>query len=173
MAESRNFGCLPTVSSAKFQSGKRTQVKFLTSRARKGSEMIGWRRFQNRSISRNHAKPFPMKPARSFFTTIGFLIYIGALPLRTSPADLPAPQIWVATWGSSQQIPEPQNELPSDDLRDATLRQIFHLSVGGSALRVHLSNAFGTADLHFTSVHIARPALQPPRRRLIQRPTSN
>ena len=98
-----------------------------------------------------------MKPARSFFTTIGFLIYIGALPLRTSPADLPAPQIWVATWGSSQQIPEPQNELPSDDLRDATLRQIFHLSVGGSALRVHLSNAFGTADLHFTSVHIARP----------------
>ena len=105
----------------------------------------------------NHAKPFPMKPARSFFTTIGFLIYIGALPLRTSPADLPTPQIWVATWGSSQQIPEPQNELPSDDLRDATLRQIFHLSVGGSALRVHLSNAFGTADLHFTSVHIALP----------------
>lgn len=98
-----------------------------------------------------------MKPARSFFTTIGFLIYIGALPLRTSPADLPAPQIWVATWGSSQQIPEPQNELPSDDLRDATLRQIFHLSVGGSALRVHLSNAFGISDLHFTSVHVARP----------------
>ena len=98
-----------------------------------------------------------MKPARSFFTTIGFLIYIGALPLRTSPADLPAPQIWVSTWGSSQQIPEPQNELPSDDLRDATLRQIFHLSVGGSALRVHLSNAFGISDLHFTSVHVARP----------------
>jgi lysophospholipase L1-like esterase len=42
-------------------------------------------------------------------------------------------------------------------LRDATVRQIFHLSVGGSALRVHVSNAFGTEALHLSSVHIARP----------------
>ena len=64
--------------------------------------------------------------------------------------------VWVASWGTSQQIPEPQNALPPDELRDATVRQIFHLSVGGPALRVHLSNAFGTEALHFTSVHIAR-----------------
>jgi lysophospholipase L1-like esterase len=62
---------------------------------------------------------------------------------------------WVASWGTSQQIPEPQNALPTDDLRDATLRQIVHLSLGGSALRVHLSNAFGIQALHFTSVHVA------------------
>ena len=62
----------------------------------------------------------------------------------------------VASWGTSQQIPEPQNALPMDDLRDATVRQIFHLSLGGTALRVHLSNAFGTQPLHFTSVHIAQ-----------------
>ncbi len=66
-------------------------------------------------------------------------------------------QVWVASWGASQQVPEPQNAIPTDDLRDATVRQIFHLSVGGRALRVHLSNAFGTEALHFTSVHIARP----------------
>lgn len=65
--------------------------------------------------------------------------------------------VWVASWGASQQIPEPQNALPADDLRDATVRQIFHLSVGGPALRVHLSNAFGSEALHFTSVHVARP----------------
>lgn len=64
---------------------------------------------------------------------------------------------WVGTWASSQQIPEPANALPPDQLRDATLRQIVHLSVGGSELRVHLSNAFGTAPLHIDSVHIARP----------------
>ncbi len=62
---------------------------------------------------------------------------------------------WVESWGASQQIPEPQNALPTDDMRDATLRQIVHLSLGGSALRVHLSNAFGTQALHFTSVHVA------------------
>jgi lysophospholipase L1-like esterase len=64
---------------------------------------------------------------------------------------------WVSSWGTSQQIPEPQNALPTDDLRDATVRQIVHLSLGGNALRVHLSNAFGTTPLHFTSVHIAHP----------------
>lgn len=63
----------------------------------------------------------------------------------------------MATWGASQQIPEPHNALAPDDLRDATLRQIVHVSVGGSVLRVHVSNAFGTEALHFTSVHIARP----------------
>ena len=67
------------------------------------------------------------------------------------------PQIWIASWGTSQQIPEPQNALPLDDLRDATVRQIVHLSAGGAEVRVHLSNAFGTEALHFTSVHIARP----------------
>ncbi len=65
--------------------------------------------------------------------------------------------MWVATWGTSQQIPEPQNTLPPEDLTDATLRQVFHLSVGGPAIRVHFSNAFGTEPLPITSAHIARP----------------
>ncbi|HXS75404.1 MAG TPA: SGNH/GDSL hydrolase family protein [Terracidiphilus sp.] len=64
---------------------------------------------------------------------------------------------WVSSWGTSQQIPEPHNALPLEDLTDATLRQIVHLSIGGPAIRVHLSNAFGTEPLHFTSIHIARP----------------
>lgn len=67
------------------------------------------------------------------------------------------PQTWVASWSASQQIPEPQNAMAADDLRDATVRQIFHLSVGGPALRVHISNAFGTDALQITSAHIARP----------------
>jgi lysophospholipase L1-like esterase len=64
---------------------------------------------------------------------------------------------WVGSWSASQQIPEARNALAAADLRDATLRQFVHLSIGGSPVRVHLSNAFGTAPLHFTSVHIARP----------------
>jgi len=99
-----------------------------------------------------------MKRARSFFAIIG-LLSVSSYP----PAQVPPPgaasssQVWVATWGTSQQIPEPQNALPPDDVRDATLRQIFHLSVGGTALRVHVSNAFGTEAWHLTAVHIARP----------------
>ena len=67
------------------------------------------------------------------------------------------PQVWIVSWATSQQIPEPHNALSPDDLRDATVRQIFHLSVGGPMLRVHVSNAFGTEALRFTAVHIARP----------------
>ena len=64
---------------------------------------------------------------------------------------------WVGSWATSQQLPEPQNSLPPELLNDATLRQIVHLSVGGTALRIHLSNAFGVLPLHLTSVHMARP----------------
>jgi lysophospholipase L1-like esterase len=89
---------------------------------------------------------------RTISAILVILAYIGA----HSNAQVKLP-VWVASWGASQQIPEPQNAMAMDDLRDETVRQIFHLSVGGPALRVHVSNAFGTEALHFTAVHIARP----------------
>src|ERR1700743_716393 len=64
----------------------------------------------------------------------------------------------VGSWAASQQVPETGNLLDPELMRDATLRQVVHLSVGGSQLRVRLSNAFGTQPLHLTSVHVARPA---------------
>lgn len=62
---------------------------------------------------------------------------------------------WVGSWAASQQLVEPQNALSQEDLRDCTLRQIVHLSLGGTRVRVRLSNRFGTAPLRFTSVHVA------------------
>ena len=64
---------------------------------------------------------------------------------------------WVGSWAASQQRPEPYNSLATDDLRDATLRQVVHLTIGGAEVRIHLSNRFGTSPLHFTCVHIAQP----------------
>src|SRR5215470_3687538 len=63
---------------------------------------------------------------------------------------------WVGSWAASQQLVEPNNSLSPEDLHDATLRQIVHLSLGGSEIRLHLSNRFGTTPLHLTAVHIAR-----------------
>jgi lysophospholipase L1-like esterase len=94
-----------------------------------------------------------MKPVQK--KIFGALLILAAL---CALARSPSPNTkWVATWAASQQIPEPQNALPLEDMRDMTMRQIVHLSVGGSTLRVHVSNAFGTEPLQFTSVHIARP----------------
>jgi lysophospholipase L1-like esterase len=68
-----------------------------------------------------------------------------------------AQQHWVESWAAAQQLVEPDNALSSKDMQDATLRQIVHLSIGGDTLRIHISNAFGTAPLHLTDIHIARP----------------
>jgi lysophospholipase L1-like esterase len=98
-----------------------------------------------------------MRLARKLLAMAGWLLVAGHVWAQPAVAAVPTAQVWAASWGASQQIPEPQNALPAEDLRDATVRQIFHLSLGGTALRVHVSNAFGTEALHFTSVHVARP----------------
>ncbi|HTX76077.1 MAG TPA: SGNH/GDSL hydrolase family protein [Terracidiphilus sp.] len=98
-----------------------------------------------------------MKLAAKFLVVAAMVCLAGTAGAKKHvPNQTPTPT-WISTWGASQQIPEPGNALPLDDLRDATVRQIFHLSMGGPSVRVHLSNAFGTEALHFTSVHIARP----------------
>jgi lysophospholipase L1-like esterase len=43
-------------------------------------------------------------------------------------------------------------------MQDATLRQIVHLSLGGTKLRVRFSNAFGSQALVIDAAHIARSA---------------
>jgi lysophospholipase L1-like esterase len=98
-----------------------------------------------------------MTQASKFFALAALVFSSGCVFAQAQNAATPKLDTWVASWGASQQIPEPQNALPPDDLRDATVRQIFHLSVGGPAIRVHVSNAFGTEELHFTAVHVARP----------------
>jgi len=94
------------------------------------------------------------KARRNLFSALALL---AALLLAATLQAQTTPQVWVGSWAASQQTPEPQNALAPSDMTDATIRQIVHLSVGGTTLRVHLSNAFGHAPLHFTSVHIARP----------------
>jgi lysophospholipase L1-like esterase len=94
--------------------------------------------------------------ARKSVAAAAFLLATGSAPAQPPSQAFQTP-IWVVSWGASQQVPEPANALPADDLHDATVRQIFHLSIGGPAVRVHVSNAFGTEALRFTSFHIARP----------------
>lgn len=96
----------------------------------------------------------------AFWYRIPVFLFCSTLCALGAPAQTllaPAQPQWIATWATSQQIPEPGNALAPADLHDATLRQIVHISVGGTTLRVHLSNAFGTDALHLTSVHIAVP----------------
>jgi hypothetical protein len=64
---------------------------------------------------------------------------------------------WVGTWASAQMLVDGP-DLSAEDFRDATLRQVVHVSSGGSRIRLRLSNAFGTAPLQIQMVHVAKPA---------------
>lgn len=99
-----------------------------------------------------------MKLVQQKILSLSFTVAtLGAFAFGVRAQSSSSLDTWIGSWAASQQVPEPQNSLPIDDMRDATMRQIFHLSIGGRTLRVRLSNAFGTKALHFTSVHIARP----------------
>lgn len=103
-------------------------------------------------------RKFEKNRGRKSALAIALLFGLSALvPLGAGPKSFASSGGWTGSWAASQQIPEPQNALASEDLHDATLRQIIHLSAGGTSLRVHLSNAFGATPLHLMAVHIARP----------------
>ena len=62
---------------------------------------------------------------------------------------------WMGTWGAAPQLTEPKNLPPAPGLSDSTLRQIVHVSIGGSRLRVRFSNAFGSDPVEITAAAIA------------------
>jgi lysophospholipase L1-like esterase len=87
---------------------------------------------------------------------IGKTIAASLLCVAVAGSAAPAPrETWLRSWASAQQIPEDRNALPDADLKDATLRQIVRVSVGGQHIRVMLTNAFGTEPLRIDSAHIA------------------
>jgi len=88
-----------------------------------------------------------------------------AAALATLVAALPAGQgprsggvHWVGTWAASQQLTEDANLPPQPGFADTTFRQVVHVSIGGSRLRVRVSNAFGRTALALHEVRIARSA---------------
>lgn len=97
-----------------------------------------------------------MRIAKKIFLLGAVLLAALALGAGAGAQTAKNREVWVGSWASSQQIPEPRNSITPDDLRDATMRQVVRLSVGGAELRVHISNDFGTQPLRFESVHIAR-----------------
>jgi lysophospholipase L1-like esterase len=62
---------------------------------------------------------------------------------------------WIGTWAAA-----PQSFLPGnlESFRRQTLRLIVHASVGGTTLRIKLSNAFGDRPLLIGGAHVARRA---------------
>lgn len=67
----------------------------------------------------------------------------------------PTAEPWVGTWATAQQTTEPANLPPAPGLAGNTLRQLVRVSMGGSKLRLRLSNEHGTAPVTLGAVHVA------------------
>ncbi|GAC1415341.1 MAG: SGNH/GDSL hydrolase family protein [Acidobacteriaceae bacterium] len=78
-----------------------------------------------------------------------------AAPLSRAQNKPQQPGEWVTTWASAQMKADGPIALAPGPLEDLTIRQIVHLSAGGTALRIRLSNAFGDGPLRIDSAHIA------------------
>lgn len=82
---------------------------------------------------------------------LGLVLAVLAV-FRLVASDVAGPR-WVGTWATS-----PRFEAAAQDktpLAGATLRQVVHVSLGGSQLRLRLSNVFGTTPLALHGVHVA------------------
>jgi lysophospholipase L1-like esterase len=64
---------------------------------------------------------------------------------------------WVVSWGASPSPPGDAAHLRKAGLEfeNQTLREIVHLSIGGSAVRVRFSNFFGKQSLEIGNAHVA------------------
>jgi lysophospholipase L1-like esterase len=66
-----------------------------------------------------------------------------------------AGQTWVGTWATAPTTVPPANNTVFEN---QTIRQTVHVSVGGSVLRVRLTNEFGSTPLVIGEAHVARAA---------------
>jgi len=66
-------------------------------------------------------------------------------------------EAWIATWTAS---PEPRDSDPNQpvlNLQNQTVRERVRISVGGSQVRIRLSNEYGSSPLHVGPVTVAVP----------------
>lgn len=86
----------------------------------------------------------------------GAAFLAAAACLNAAQARESGSEHWVGTWATAEMDTSGNWDIDRESYRDATLRQIVHVSLGGTRLRVHLSNAFGIQPLHISAVRVAR-----------------
>jgi lysophospholipase L1-like esterase len=107
------------------------------------------------SVNRAHSATLRRARPRLAALLLATLV-AGGVSVPTVACSQAMSEHWVGTWGTSPQLTEPRNLPPAPGLSDNTLRQVVRVSIAGQRLRVHISNAFGTAPVVIHAAHIAR-----------------
>ena len=98
---------------------------------------------------------------RSLVVALVLVLAVASLPARAVAQD---GSTWVGTWATAPVVlPPPQGGAAQAQRRgpgpvriqNQTVRQIVHTSIGGSAVRVALTNVFGAQPLEVGAAHVA------------------
>lgn len=74
--------------------------------------------------------------------------------IAAEPVATMAAPTWVGTWEAAQEAPRTTG-LSHAGFTDETVRDIVHISAGGSQIRIRVSNVFGTRPLRIGDVRLA------------------
>ena len=76
------------------------------------------------------------------------------LPVHAAERQATPLRRWIPTWAASPQTAGEFSASFADGFDNQTIRQYVHISVGGSAVRLRLTNAFGENVVRFDSVYV-------------------
>jgi lysophospholipase L1-like esterase len=96
---------------------------------------------------------FLTKRARLPALVAASLATLMVAPAVAAPAK-DSGEFWVATWGASPVAPLPANTT-DPGFTNQTVRSVIHVSAGGTAVRIRLSNVFGSDSLVIGAAHVA------------------
>lgn len=97
-----------------------------------------------------------MEPTHSMNSLRKFLFFCSLLVFsNVSAAQRDA---WVATWAASPEPGDPDPNEPMLNLEDQTVRERMRVSIGGSQIRLRLSNEYGSTPLVVGAVTVGIPA---------------
>jgi lysophospholipase L1-like esterase len=103
------------------------------------------------------SSPRPRQTRRAFFLMGLSLATVLAFPPPPVHAQDWTSERWIGTWGAGPGGPPlPAN---TQTFTDQTVRLIVHTSIGGTRVRIRLSNEMGTTPLRIGSAHIALRAV--------------
>jgi lysophospholipase L1-like esterase len=92
---------------------------------------------------------------RSIFAASWVVVFL-AFQMSAFAANIRTGEQWTGSWATAPYADSGSNSAP--DFGDKTLRQIVHISLAGSALRVRFTNEFGTEPLVINAAHVALSA---------------
>src|SRR5215469_7994830 len=87
---------------------------------------------------------------------VGLLLCVSQLILTPRIAAA-QPNAWIATWASSPEPTNPNPKLPMLNIENQTVRERVRVSIGGSEIRIRLSNEYGSVALVVGAVTVATP----------------